>query len=77
MKREEVLKALEDFPEGATVDDIRAWFDHVPSWEHVNSTLGRLVRLGQVERLRPPNDAPPGWTDYARRRKFKLVKASE
>ncbi|MFI7449473.1 hypothetical protein ACIBQX_18395 [Nonomuraea sp. NPDC049714] len=75
-RQEEIVECLAGFPDGATVDEVRAFFDCVNTREYFQRQLRRLVLAGVVVKIAPTQrKAFAG--DYARgpvrRLKFRLA----
>lgn len=75
--RIQILECLETFPDGATIDDVRAHLDNVPTREYIRKWLRKLVQEGRVARIEPPQEAGiAGW--YAlgplKRGRYRLVR---
>jgi hypothetical protein len=52
-RQEEIVECLAGFPEGATVDEVSAFFDHVGTREYFGRQLRRLVMAGVVVKIAP------------------------
>jgi hypothetical protein len=60
--RTQILECLATFPDGVTVDDVRAHFDNVPTRECIRKWLRKLVQEGKVARIEPPQETGiAGW----------------
>jgi hypothetical protein len=72
--REGILVALEDYPNGAYVDDLWAYFDNVPTRAYVSKILVDLVKAGEVRSVRPEcHDGEMSNAGMNRRKKYYLV----
>lgn len=74
--RTRVVEYLEAVPEGATIDEVRAHFDNVPTRHEVGTWLRKLVAEGVVVRAEsaPNRVVPGGFSPGARRRRrFRLA----
>ncbi|MFI6637431.1 hypothetical protein ACIBI7_51850 [Nonomuraea fuscirosea] len=78
-RREEILDCLAEFPSGATVDEVSAFFDHVRTLDCFRSWLNRLVKEGVVVKI-APTQRKAFMGDYVRgpvrRIKYRLAAAS-
>lgn len=71
-----IVDYLELFPDGVTVDEVRAHFDNVPSRNEVTIWLLALLNEGAVVRAESaPNRLVPGGFSPGprRRRRFRLT----
>jgi hypothetical protein len=74
--REGILTALDDYPDGASIDQLWAFFDNVPAKAYVSKILVQLINTGKVRAEKPPpargSDMPRAGMN--RRKKYYLVR---